>query len=139
MQSNGTVAWCLLGIAFVLGACTGAQRADEIATSADRAGGPYPANYKSDILAALRVYLRDPTNIRDAGLSEPVLQPVGRGDRYVACLRFDAKKSNGEYAGTKDHVAIFTAGRLDRLTEAVRDQCAAATVQPFPEAEKLSR
>jgi hypothetical protein len=105
---------------------------------------PLPSNlqegiYKPDILAMLRVYLNDPTQIRDAAIAEPTLQPVGSGQRYVVCLRLNAKKGNGEYAGSKDYAAIFVAGRLDQLIEAKGDQCVTADYRPFPEAEKLTR
>jgi hypothetical protein len=97
------------------------------------------AIYKPDILAMLRVYLSDPTQIRDAAISEPTLQQIGSGERYVVCVRLNAKKSNGEYAGSKDYAAVFVAGRLDQMIEAKGDQCVTADYRPFPEAEKLSR
>ncbi len=87
----------------------------------------------------LPVYLRDPTQIRDAAASEPTPLLVGTTNRYVVCLRFNAKKSNGEYAGLKQYTAIFVAGRLDQMVEVKPEQCAAADYQPFPEAERLTR
>lgn len=88
----------------------------------------------------LHVYLRDPTQIRDAAASEPTPVLVGTTNRYVVCLRFNAKKSSsGEYGGLKQYLAIFVAGRLDQMVEAKPEQCAAADYQPFPEAEKLTR
>jgi hypothetical protein len=105
----------------------------------DDLANPRPQNYKSDILAMLHVYLRDPTQIRDASASEPTLQPIGRTNRYVVCLRFNAKKSNGEYAGLKRYAAIFVGGRLDQMVEAKPEECAKAEYQPFPEAETLTR
>ena len=87
----------------------------------------------------LHVYLRDPTQIRDAAASEPTPVLVGTTNRYVVCLRFNAKKSGGEYAGLKQYIAIFVAGRLDQMVEAKPEQCAAADYQPFPEAENLTR
>jgi len=124
----------LLAAALALSACTVGRLKEDTGSANLR-----PQNYKSDILAMLHVYLRDPTQIRDAAASEPKLKLVGQRNRYVVCLRFNAKKSNGEYAGTKQHVAIFVAGRLDQMVEAKPEECAAAEYQPFPEAEKLSR
>jgi hypothetical protein len=98
-----------------------------------------PADYKSDILAMLRVYLNDPTQIRDAAVSEPMLQPIGKGERYIVCLRLNAKKNDRGYAGAKEYVAVFAGGRLDQLVEAKREQCDLAVYQPFPEAETLTR
>src|SRR2546422_734370 len=126
----------LLAFALTFSACTvGRLKEDPSRESTN----PRPENYKSDILAMLHVYLRDPTQIRDAAASEPKLQLVGQRTRYVVCLRFNAKKSSGEYAGAKQYLAIFVAGRLDQMVEAKPEECAAAEYQPFPEAEKLAR
>jgi hypothetical protein len=121
-----------LAFARMLSACAGANRNREVRD-------PRPENYKSDILAILPVYLRDPTQIRDAAASEPTPVLVGTTNRYVVCLRLNAKKSSGEYAGLKQYIAIFVAGRLDQMVEAKPEQCAAADYHPFPEAEKLTR
>jgi hypothetical protein len=122
-------------LALALSACTG-----HVASGGrnDLVNVP-PQNYKSDILAMLHVYLRDPTQIRDAAAAEPTLQSIGTTRRYVVCLRFNAKKSNGEYTGLKQYAAIFVAGRLDQMVEAKPEECAKAEYQPFPEAEKLTR
>ena len=124
----------LLTAALALSACAVGRPRDDAG-----AVNPRPENYKSDILAMLHVYLRDPTQIRDAAASEPRLQAIGQRNRYVVCLRFNAKKSSGEYAGAKQYLAIFVAGRLDQMVEAKPEECAAAEYQPFPEAEKLAR
>lgn len=121
----------LLAFALVLSACASARNRE--------VRDPRPENYKPDILAMLHVYLRDPTQIRDAAASEPTPVLVGTTNRYVVCLRFNAKKSSGEYAGLKQYMAIFVAGRLDQMVEAKPEQCAAADYQPFPEAERLTR
>ena len=71
--------------------------------------------------------------------SEPKLQLVGQRPRYVACLRFNAKKSNGEYAGAEQYMAVFVTGRLDQMVKAKPEECAGAEYRPFPEAETLSR
>jgi hypothetical protein len=140
MDRNATL--CLLALAFALGACAsgGQNREGEVALEIDGAAPPMPlpASYKSDILAILRIYLRDPTGIRNASVSDP-LALAGRRNRQIVCLRFDARTSEGGYFGLKEHVAIFAAGRLDRMIEAPPEQCAAARYQPFPEAERLSR
>ncbi|HTC05950.1 MAG TPA: hypothetical protein VK749_21260, partial [Xanthobacteraceae bacterium] len=57
----------LIIVALALSACAGGHhRTDEEGINA------YPTNYKTDILAAMHVYLNDPTAIRDASISEPV-------------------------------------------------------------------
>ena len=52
----------------------------------------YPQHYKVDLLAYLRTYLNDPTHIRDAGVSQPQLKAAGPGQRFVACVRYNARK-----------------------------------------------
>lgn len=130
------VATLLTGCAVQSGFQTPEQKA------ASDAANVYPAKYKSDLLAFLRTYLNDPSNIRDAQVSEPAVKPIGGTNLYVSCVRFNARKSGGEYAGSKDHIAIFLSGRLDRLVPVGREhreQCASAMYQPFPELERLSR
>jgi hypothetical protein len=96
----------------------------------------YPANYKADILAAMHAYLNDPTGIRDASISEPVLR--SSLSRYVVCLRFTAKKNAKEYAAPKEIAAIFLAGRFDRFIDMPKDECAGVTYAAFPELQKLT-
>jgi len=100
----------------------------------------YPDNYKADILAFLRTYLNDPTQVRGAAISEPALKLGAAGEnRYAVCVRFNARKAGGAYEGSKDRLVYFLAGRLDTMIEAKREQCAGATYQPFPELERLTR
>jgi hypothetical protein len=100
-----------------------------------------PANYKADVLAAMRTYLNDPTNVRDAYVSEPALKGVDGGTRYMSCVRYNAKKTGGQYAGSKDNIITFRSGRLDRIIDNMnaREQCKDATYVRFPELEQLSR
>jgi hypothetical protein len=97
----------------------------------------YPTNYKSDILAAMHAYLNNPTGIRDAAISEPVLKSSGTVNRYVACLRFTPKKNVSEYGGTKEIAAVFMVGRLDRFVDLPKTECAGVTYAAFPELQNL--
>jgi hypothetical protein len=126
--------WLLI-LGLLLSGCGGGASVQSGVSSAN----VVPTNYKEDTIAFLRTYLNDPTGIRDAAISLPALKNVGGETRYVACLRFNAKKSNGEYAGGKARMAVFVSGRFDRLVETVRDQCNDADYAPFPELERLSR
>jgi hypothetical protein len=102
----------------------------------------FPANYKPELLAYMHVYLNDPTNVRDAAASEPLLKQVGSRERYIVCLRFNAKQSSGQYAGVKTGLALFRNGRFDQFTEQkkeIGEACDKVDYQPFPELEKLSR
>jgi hypothetical protein len=142
MNGNGARSWragLLIVATVVLGGC-GHHRPE-----ADNGGGDglhaYPANYKVDILAAMRTYLNDPSGIHDAAISEPMIKSIAYSTRYVVCLRFNGKQSNGTYAGPKQIAAEFLAGRFDDFvdTAAAHTACADAVYAPFPELEKLPR
>ena len=101
-----------------------------------------PQGYKRDLLAYMRTYLNNPARIRDAAVSQPQRKEVGPGERYVACVRFNERKSDGKYAGVKEGVATFVSGKLDRFFDTpreVRELCKDAVYAPFPELETLSR
>lgn len=98
-----------------------------------------PVNYKTEILAYMRTYLNDPTGVREAYITEPSLITVGGTQRYVSCLRFNAKNSIGKYEGSKDRVVAFLSGRFDTVAIARGEQCKDVSWQPFPELEKLRR
>lgn len=100
-----------------------------------------PVNYKADILAYLRTYLNNPTGVRGAFIGEPELRaiPGTTAQRYMVCLRFNAKDSTGKYEGSRDRLVAFLSGRLDTLVPARKDQCEKTNWQPFPELEKLTR
>lgn len=125
----------MLGAALAAGACGGVHNQGSVAADPNVA----PANYKSDIQAFLRTYLNDPTRIRDAFISEPAIMQVGNVQRYASCLKFNARKSSGDYEGSKERLVIFLSGRLDTMLMAKPDQCAKAVYQPFPELGRLSR
>jgi hypothetical protein len=98
----------------------------------------FPERYRAEILAYQRSFLNDPTGIRSAAISQPALQKVGSVERYVVCVRFNAKQPSGGYAGARDHMAIFLAGKLDQMG-VTRELCKDAAYEPFPELERLAR
>jgi hypothetical protein len=104
----------------------------------------YPQNYRKDLLAFMRTYLNDPTHVRSATVSEPRLKYIGPGDRYVTCVRFNARNTDGKYLGPKEGAATFVSGKLERFFDAPkelreRELCKDATFAPFPELERLTR
>jgi hypothetical protein len=137
----------LLAVALALGGCTTA--ADVGPTAAElkvrwEAENIYPQNYRKDLLAFLRTYLNDPTHVRGAAVSEPQLKYIGPGDRYVSCVRFNARNTDGKYQGSKDGAATFVSGKLERFFDTPkelreRELCKTATFAPFPELEQLTR
>jgi hypothetical protein len=130
-------------VAVALGGCateTGPS-ASELKARWD-AENVYPQGYRQDLLAFLRTYLNDPSHVRSASVSQPQLKYVGPGDRYVACVRYNARNSDGKYVGSKDGAAIYVAGKLDRFLDTpkdVRELCKEVAFAPFPELERLSR
>jgi hypothetical protein len=102
----------------------------------------YPQGYRQDLLAFLRTYLNDPTQIRGAAVSQPQLKYIGPGDRYVACVRYNSRNSDGKYQGSKDGAAVYVAGKLDRFFDTprdVRELCKEVAFAPFQELERLTR
>ena len=101
-----------------------------------------PEHYKDDLLALLRTYLNDPTHVRDASVSPPLRKTVGPGERYVACVRYNARDSSLKYPGAKTGAAIYVSGKLDRFLDGPHDTadlCKDAAYAPFPELQKLQR
>jgi len=121
----------LFSLAFALGACGHDRVSDGEGINV------YPTNYKSDILAAMHAYLNNPSGIRDAAISEPVLKSSGNVDRYVACLRFTPKKNVSEYGTTREIAAVFMAGRLDRFVDLPKGECNGVAYAAFPELQNL--
>lgn len=102
----------------------------------------YPQNYKADLLAFLRTYLNDPTHVRGAMVAPPVLTDVGQGQRYVVCLRYNARDMDGKYMGSKDGAAVYVSAKLERFVDVKREVqtlCKDAAYAPFPELAALTR
>jgi hypothetical protein len=97
----------------------------------------FPSAYKDEILNTLTNLLDDPTNIRGAYISDPVLRTVGKDQRYTVCVRFDSRDANKQYLGSKDRIAFFYGGQLNQLVDASKEQCGNAAYKPFPELERL--
>src|SRR5215475_5300113 len=123
---------CLLvaGV-LVLSACSASKKEPEENPNV------FPADYKSEILTTMTSSLEDPTNVRNAYISEPVLRSAGREERYVVCVRSDSRNAYREYAGAKDRIAFFYGGHLNQLIDATKEQCGSAVYKPFPELEHL--
>jgi hypothetical protein len=125
----------LFGVSLLLGACTANQQAS--LSGEDDGANATPSNYKVDIAAAMHSYLNDPTCIRDAAVSPPVLKTTGNVTRYVACVQFNPRKNAREYAGVRTVAAVFLAGRFDHFIDTPKTECGGAAFAPFPELQKL--
>jgi hypothetical protein len=134
VRKNGLI---VLLAALVLAGCSSdwtrrRERSDEVYLTA-------PTNYRADILAFMRTYLNDPRGVRDAFLSEPSKRTLDGIERYALCLRYNPRKTNAQYAGSRDNLVLFAEGRLDRVVDNpnVRELCKDAAFQPFPELERM--
>ena len=99
----------------------------------------YPDNYRPELLAFMRTYLNNPVGVRNAEMAEPVQRTVGGRLRYVSCLRFYPRESDGTYREVRERAVMYVNGRLDRLVENASEVCAGAAYALFPELEKLQR
>ena len=96
-----------------------------------------PTNARQEILDTMKKALADPTNVRDAYISDPVLTSTGKEQRYTACVRYNARDGSRRYVGSTDRIGYFYGGHLNQLVEATKEQCGNAVYKPFPELEKL--
>jgi hypothetical protein len=109
--------------------------------SGSSANQPFPNNYRAELLAFMRTYLNNPVGVHEAVMAEPVQRDVNSKMRYVSCLRFAARESDGSYREAQERAILYVNGRLDRMIEKekVAETCAGAVYAPFPELEKLTR
>ena len=129
----------LLSIA--LAACAGSGDGGSVSYTDDRgiANQPFPINYRAELLAFMKTYLNNPVGVRDAVMAEPVQRTVGGRLRYVSCVRFSPRDTDGSYLEARERAILYVDGRLDRIVEKAGELCAGAAYAPFPELEKLTR
>jgi hypothetical protein len=87
----------------------------------------------------MRTYLNNPVGVHDAALAEPLQREVSGRTRYVSCLRYSPRESDGSYREARERAILYVNGRLDRMIENAAEVCAGAVYAPFPELEKLAR
>ena len=131
----------ILLLPLMVAACAGSDDGKSITYTNDRGVGdqPFPANYRPELLAFLKTYLTNPVGVHDAALAEPVQHTVGGRLRYVSCLRYNPRDSDGSYPGVRERAVVYVDARLDRMLENAGDVCAGAVYAPFPEMEKMTR
>lgn len=103
------------------------------------ANQPFPSNYRAEITAFMKTYLNNPVGVHDAAMADPMQRTVGGRLRYVSCLRYAARESDGSYQAPRERSIVFVDGRLDRLMENPGDACNGAAYAPFPELAALTR
>ena len=131
----------ILLLPIALASCAGSEDGRSITYTDDRgvANQPYPNNYRTELLAFMKTYLNDPRGVHDAVMAEPVQRTVGGRLRYITCLRFTPRESDGSYRDPRERAVLYVDGRLDRVVENAAETCAGATYGPFPELEKMTR
>jgi hypothetical protein len=128
----------ILLLALSLSACVDSEET-RTTSFMENVNQPFPANYRSETVAFMRSYLNDPVSVRQAVMAEPVQRTVGGRARYVSCLRFAERQSDGTYREPRERAVLFINGRLDRILPNAGDVCAGVVYEPFPELEKMSR
>lgn len=131
----------ILLLPIALAACASSDESRPITFTDDRgvSDQPYPKNYRTEVLAFMKTYLNNPVGVHDAAMAEPVERTVGGRLRYVSCLRFAPRESDGGYRPARERAILYVDGRLDRIVENPSEPCAGAVYAPFPELEKMTR
>ncbi len=147
----GQVGWLRVGtsakfaamllLPIALAACAGSDESRSITYTDDRgvSNQPFPNNYKGEILSFMKTYLNNPVGVRNAVMAEPIQRVVGGRLRYVSCLRFSPRDSDGNYAEPRERAILYVDGRLDRIIENASEPCAGVVDAPFPDMEKMTR
>ena len=91
--------------------------------------------------ALTRMLRRARTELPNAIATEAreVVSTVGGRLRYVSCLRYLPRESDGSYREPRERAVVYVDARLDRVLENPGDACSGATYAAFPELEKLTR
>jgi hypothetical protein len=131
MGASALRMWLLAALAVALAACAADRKTENVDPNI------FPANYKQEVLDTLSNTLNDQANVRDAFITDPTLAPVGQEQRYIICVRYNARNLLQQYAGSKDRIGYFYGGHLTQLVEATPEQCGKAPYKPFPELEHL--
>jgi hypothetical protein len=131
----------ILLLPIALAACAGSDDGRSVSFTDDRgvANQPYPDNYRAELLAFMKTYLNNPVGVHDALVAEPVQRTVGGRLRYVTCLRFTPRESDGSYRAPRERALLYVNGRLDRMVENASEICPGAVYASFPDLEKMTR
>ena len=65
-------------------------------------------------------------------MAEPVQRTVGGRLRYVSCLRFTPRESDGSYREPRERAMLYVDGRLDRMVENAARSAPARSTRRFP-------
>jgi hypothetical protein len=122
-----------------LAACASSDEGRDSFIDTSGPNQPFPGNHRAEVLAFMKTYLNNPVGVRDSEIAEPMLRSIGNRQRYVTCLHFTQRESNGSYGQLQERAIIYINGRLDRVVENAGEVCAGAVYAPFPELGKMTR
>lgn len=131
----------ILMLPIALAACSsgGEERSFSLFDKKPDTPQSFPADYRAELLGFMKTYLNNPVGVRDAAMAEPVMRDVNGKMRYISCLRYSARESDGSYREPRERAVLFVNGRLDRMIEKSGDLCTGAALAPFPDLEKMTR
>ena len=131
----------ILLLPIALAACAGNEDGRSISYTDDRgvANQPFPTNYRAELLAFMKTYLNNPVGVHDGAMADPVQRTVGGRLRYVSCVRFIPRESDGSYRDARERAIVYVDGRLDHVVENAGEVCAGVVYAPFPDLEKMTR
>jgi hypothetical protein len=87
----------------------------------------------------MKTYLNNPVGVHDGAMADPVQRTVGGRLRFVSCLRFAPRESDGSYRDARERAIVYIDGRLDHVVENAGEVCAGVVYAPFPDLEKMTR
>jgi hypothetical protein len=131
----------ILLLPIALAACAGNDDGRSISFTDDRgvANQPFPSNYRVELLAFMKTYLNNPVGVHDGAMADPVQRTVGGRLRFVSCVRFAPRESDGSYRDARERAIVYVDGRLDHVVENAGEVCAGVVYAPFPDLEKMTR
>jgi hypothetical protein len=133
------VATLILPVVLVACSSGGEERSFSLFDNKPDTPQSFPGNYRAELLAFMKTYLNNPVGVHDAAMAEPVMRDVNGKMRYISCLRYSARESDGSYREPHESAVLFVNGRLDRMIEKGGELCAGVAFAPFPELEKMTR
>ena len=100
--------------------------------SAEENPNVFPSDYKDEILVTLTNLLDDPTNIRSASITDPFVRLAGKEERYLVCMRFDARNLNRHYTGITTASPFSTAVTSIRWSTQRKNSAETPPTSRFP-------
>src|SRR6516225_7935069 len=87
----------------------------------------YPASYRGDLIAYVRIHPVDVLDARAAYVSAPAMKEYGPENRYFVCLQVEG-------AGwSREKFVVFYKKQVNQFIDATNEQCDPAAYEPFPE------